>query len=293
LYDLTHRTIETHGVRLHAVEAGPRDGPLVLLLHGFPEFWYGWRRQIEPLAAAGFRVLVPDQRGYDMSDKPRGARAYDLDTLAADAIGLLDALGRERGSIVGHDWGAAVAWWTAIRHPERVERLAILNGPHPVVMRRALRRDPRQMLRSWYIFFFQIPRLPEWYLALGRHAKLARALRGRARPDDLVAEDVALYREAWSRPGAMTAMVNWYRAVFRRPPRVPADVRVRPPVLLLWGARDRYLGRELAQPSIELCDRGELVFLDDATHWIQHDAPDEVNRRLIAFLSQGQERREI
>lgn len=285
MYELDHRTIETNDVVLHAVDAGPRDGPLVVLLHGFPEFWYGWRRQIEPLARAGFRILAPDQRGYNLSDKPPGVAAYNLDALADDVLGLVQALGRERAALVGHDWGGAVAWWAAIRRPELVERLAILNCPHPLVMRRALRRSPAQIRRSWYIAFFQIPRLPERCVALGEHAALVGALRRRARPEDLTAEDVARYREAWSRTGALTGMVNWYRAMRRHPPAVPHDVRVRVPTLVLWGTRDRYLGIELARPSLELCTRGELVEIDEATHWVQHDAPDEVNRRLIDFLA--------
>lgn len=285
MHELAHRTIETNGIALHTVESGPRDGPLIVLLHGFPEFWYGWRRQIEPLARAGFRVLVPDQRGYNLSDKPRRVAEYNLDALAADALGLVEALGRERAALIGHDWGGAVAWWAAIRRPERVDRLAVLNCPHPLVMRHALRRSPAQIRRSWYIAFFQIPRLPERCLAVGGHATLVRALRGRAQPEDLVAEDVARYREAWSRSGALTGMVNWYRAMRRHPPAAPRGVRVRIPTLLLWGRRDRYLGIELARPSLELCDRGELVEIDEATHWVQHDAPDEVNRRLIDFLA--------
>lgn len=265
------------------------DGPLVVLLHGFPEFWYGWRRQIEPLAAAGFRVLAPDQRGYGLSDKPRGARAYNLEALAGDVVGLLDEAGRERAALVGHDWGALVAWWTAIRHPACVERLAVLNGPHPAAFRRALRRSPRQMLRSWYMGFFQLPVLPEAALRALAPRLLARSLRGRAGPGErgghsaAGADEIARYREAWARPGAMTAMVNWYRAIFRYRPPVPASLRVRAPVLVIWGARDRYLGKELAKASLAYCDRGELAGVD-ATHWVQHDEPERVNRLLIDFL---------
>ena len=154
----TERFVPANGLRLHLVEAGPEDGPPVVLLHGFPEaLWYGWRRQIGPLAEAGFRVIVPDQRGYNTSDKPRGVAAYRVETLAADVAGLLDTLQLERASVVGHDWGAVVAWWLALARPERVSRLAILNVPHPAVMRRHLLSSPRQALRSWYVFFFQVP----------------------------------------------------------------------------------------------------------------------------------------
>lgn len=156
-----HRKIVTNGVRLHVVQTGPQDAPLVILLHGFPEFWYGWRQQIPALAAAGLQVWAPDQRGYNESDKPVGVGAYRIDELVADVVGLIDASGLRRASLVGHDWGAAVAWWVALTAPERLERLVILNGPHPSVMRRHLTRSVRQLLRSWYIFGFQVPWVPE------------------------------------------------------------------------------------------------------------------------------------
>lgn len=151
----THLT--TNGVMLHTVMAGPSDGPLVILLHGFPEFWYSWRRQIEPLATAGFRVLVPDQRGYNLSDKPQGRRAYTPDVLADDVLGLATALGRSTFTVVGHDWGGVLAWHLADRHPERIERAVILNGPHLAAMRDYTLSHPGQMLKSWYVGFFQVP----------------------------------------------------------------------------------------------------------------------------------------
>jgi pimeloyl-ACP methyl ester carboxylesterase len=280
------RFVETNGLRLHVVEAGPLDGPLVLLLHGFPEFWYGWRRQIAPLVEAGYRVVVPDQRGYNLSDKPRPVSAYRLDLLAADVEGLIDAAGRERAHLVGHDWGAAVAWWLALRRPERVASLAVLNVPHPVVMRRHLLRNPRQRRRSWYIFFFQLPWLPEWYLRRRNWRNATRALRS-ARPGSFSDADLARYRQAWSRPGAMRAMVSWYRAAPRGAAQRVADVRVRVPTLILWGVHDVALGRELAPASRALCDAAELVFFEDATHWLQHDEAEAVSSRLCAFLAGG------
>src|SRR5512138_809597 len=155
--DLEHSTIKTNGIQLHVVQAGPKNGIPVLLLHGFPEFWYGWRKQIPALAEAGCRVIVPDQRGYNLSDRPKGIRAYRVDELVADVVGLIDALEYERVNVVGHDWGALVAWMLAIRHPERLHRLGIVNVPHPAVIRHFLRRDPEQMMRSWYAAFFQLP----------------------------------------------------------------------------------------------------------------------------------------
>jgi len=163
---LEQRFIETNGVRLNVLQDGPQDGPLAILLHGFPEFSDGWRRQIPFLAAAGYRVWAPDQRGYALSDKPDGIAAYALDELAADVVGLMDAAGRERAFLVGHDWGAAVAWWVAQTQPQRVVRLVVINVPHPAVMLAHLRGSLAQLLKSWYIFYFQLPWLPEWTLSL-------------------------------------------------------------------------------------------------------------------------------
>jgi pimeloyl-ACP methyl ester carboxylesterase len=283
---LEHTRVHTNGITLHAVEAGPPDGPLVVLLHGFPEFWYGWRRQIAPLATAGYRVVVPDQRGYNLSDKPSGVGAYAVDRLAADVVGLIAARGRDRAAaVIGHDWGAAVAWWLALRHPSWLDRLAILNVPHPAVMMRALRRDRAQLRRSWYIFFFQLPWLPEASARAGDWRAATAALRATSRPGTFTTADLARYREAWSRPGAYTAMLNWYRAAVRRPPRLPAGPRVGVPTLMIWGARDRFLGRELAGPSIALCERGRLVTIEEASHWVQHEEAARVNDLLLDFLA--------
>ncbi len=164
------------GVDLHAVAAGPKDGPVVILLHGFPEFWYGWHRQIEPLAAAGFRVIVPDQRGYNLSSKPSGVAAYALTELVSDVIAIADQLGQEKVFLAGHDWGAAVAWGTALLHPQRIAKLVVLNVPHPSVMRKFLSTRPRQFFRSWYMFFFQLPWLPEAVFSAFNFRIGARAL---------------------------------------------------------------------------------------------------------------------
>lgn len=280
-----HRTFEIHGVRLHAVEAGPEGGPLVVLLHGFPEFWYGWRKQIEPLAAAGFHVVVPDQRGYNQSDKPRRISAYKIDALALDVVGLIEEAGETRARVVGHDWGGVVAWWLGARHPERIERLAILNVPHPQVMRKTLFTSAEQRKKSSYIFFFQLPGLPERVFSRNGFAYAVKALRSSSRPGTFTDADLDLYREAWSRPGAVRSMIHWYRAALRSQSQAAAPLRISVPTLLLWGAQDRFLGREMAQPSIDLCDEGRLEFFEDATHWLQHEEPEAVNRRLIEFFA--------
>lgn len=273
---MTDSFIKTNGLTLHVVQAGPADGPLVILLHGFPECWYGWKHQIEALAAAGYQVWVPDQRGYNLSDKPDGLAAYTIDTLAADVIGLIDAAGAQKAVVVGHDWGAAVAWWTAAVYPEHVERLVVLNVPHPVVMKRFVSRNVGQLLRSWYIGFFQLPRLPEALARLGNWAVMARTLGSSSRPGTFSEADIAQYKTAWSQPGAFRAMVNWYRAALQRPPTRAVAIRITVPTLLIWGVRDRFLKRDMAQPSIDLCDNGRLIFFENATHWVQHEEAERV-----------------
>lgn len=281
---MTHREIVTNGVRLHVVEAGPPDGEPLVLLHGFPEFWYSWQKQIPYFADRGYRVIVPDQRGYGASDRPAGLSAYRLDALAADVVGLIDAVGAERACVVGHDWGGGVALWTAFRHPARVRRLVVLNCPHWRAMERALRRSWAQRRKSWYMAFFQLPWLPEWLARRNDFRMLADALVRTSRPGTFTEADLAEYRRAWARPGVLTGMINWYRAVVQRPPHFPADSRIRVPTLVLWGSRDAFLNRELAQGTVEQCDAGELVTLDDATHWLHHEQPDRVNERIDAFL---------
>jgi pimeloyl-ACP methyl ester carboxylesterase len=257
---------------------------LLILLHGFPEFWYGWRKQIPYFADAGYRVWAPDQRGYNLSDKPRGIAAYNLDALAADVVGLIDAAGQEKAFLVGHDWGGAAAWWVATKCPQRLEKLVVMNAPYGSVMTKSLRRNPAQRRKSWYMFFFQLPWLPElvshrrnWRMLTGM--LLSSSIRGTFSKADL--EE---YRQAWSQPGAYKAMLEWYRAMMRaRPspaPRQPISV----PTLLLWGAQDRFLGRDLAEASIKKCSQGQLVFLEDATHWLHHEQPERVNTLIQEFL---------
>jgi pimeloyl-ACP methyl ester carboxylesterase len=186
--------------------------------------------------------------------------------------------------VVGHDWGAVVAWWLGSHHPERLERLGILNVPHPLVMRRHLLNNLHQIRRSWYIFFFQLPWLPERAL---RRGLAERVLRGTSRRGTFSDEDLARYRDAWAQPGAMRSMVNWYRAAIRGAGRPFGPRRVPVETLVLWGARDFALGREMVAPSLELCDRGRSIFFERATHWVQHEEVAGVNALLLRFLAGG------
>ena len=270
---------------MHAAEAGPVDGPLALLLHGFPGFWYCWLRQMPALAEAGFHVLAPDQRGYNLTEKQG---PYTLDTLAADMAGLVTAAGYQKAFVAGHDWGAAVAWALAFTHPERVEKLAILNVPHPYVMVQGLRSGSLcQLFKSRYIFFFQIPRLPEALLSRNNFTGLRRLMRGSGLPDTFSAADLNTYTIAWEQPGALRAGIGWYRAIARLSlSRLyhSLERRVTRPTIILWGDQDVALEASLGERSLQWCDDGRIVHYPGASHWVQLDAAEQVNRELVKFF---------
>lgn len=272
-------------VTLRCAFAGDERGPLVVLLHGFPELWYGWRRQIPALTEAGYFVVAPDQRGYGESDKPRHARDYSRDHLVADVVGLARALGRERLFLVGHDWGGAVAWIVAQRHPQLVEKLCVLNCPHPDVLARQLLTNPRQLARSWYVFLFQLPFLTEQLASKDDYAQAARFLKSSARQGTFSPADLEVYRAAWRQPGAMKAMLDWYRAAARHDVKKQELGVVEPETLLVWGTQDIALGTSLVEPTLALCRRGTAALLEEAGHFVQHEEPTRVNELLLSFLS--------
>lgn len=269
------------GATLHTVTAGPAHGPPIILLHGFPEFWWGWRHQIEPLARAGFRVIVPDMRGYGASDAPIGVLSYRLDILVDDILSIADTNEAPRFHLVGHDWGGIVAWAVAAKHPQRIERVSILNAPHLDVMARVLRRHPAQVLRSSYIGFFQLDGLAEAVLRARGFALLKRMMRGTGLNTTFSDAELATYAAAWACPGRLTAMLNYYRALIRRP-RAPLGT-VEPRLQILWGMQDRALGFALAEASLSQCRQGSLIRFPDASHWLQHDEASTVAAALIAF----------
>ncbi|WP_049901017.1 alpha/beta fold hydrolase [Natrinema sp. J7-1] len=278
----SRRTV--NGVDLHVVAAGDESAPLVVLLHGFPEFWYGWRRVIEPLVEAGYRVVVPDQRGYNRSEKPDGVGSYRLAELTRDVVELIGTEGRERAAIVGHDWGGAVAWSVAAHHPEVVDRLTIVNAPHPTASPRQLISNPAQLRRSWYALSFQFPWLPERIARYDDYRLLERALREPAAPGTFGDDELARYRRAWDREGALTAMLNWYRAAARYPPRTPTDP-IDPPTLVVWGEDDTALVPSLAVDSVMLCAEGRLELLPETSHWVLHEVPARLTEAILAQLA--------
>ncbi len=275
MQEISYHFIKANDLTLHVAEAGPRDGNPVIFLHGFPDASFGWDAQIRALAKAGFYVIAPDQRGYNLSDKPKGKENYKMNLLVADVLALADALNLSRFNLAGHDFGGLVSWNLVERHPERVKRLAILNVPHPKIMNEFLKTNRQQRSKSWYAFFFRLPVLPEIIVRANNWKMLASAM-GKG----LSAAGLNRYRAAWSQPGSMTAMLNWYRCLFQQSPQAIPAKRIQVPTLMIWGKHDPHLMWQMAPGSIDLCENGRLEYLEDATHWVHQDKPDQVNRLL-------------
>jgi len=285
---LEFRIFHINGIALHVVLAGPASGKPLIFLHGFPEFWFAWRHQIDHFVSSGYRVILPDQRGYNLSDKPAGIASYSIDLLAKDVVGVLDSVAGSKAFVVGHDWGAAFTWYLAARYSERISRTAMLSVPHPRVFIKNLIMNPAQLGRSWYIFFFQLPWLPECILRRRDWALLVRVLRNTSPSGVFSDDDLQQYKKSWARKGALTAMLNWYRAALLCTPKFALDSkasRVKVPALLIWGKNDQFAVEAMARESLQYCDNGHLEFFETATHWVQHEQPARVNNLLSQFFA--------
>jgi pimeloyl-ACP methyl ester carboxylesterase len=279
------QSIRANGIDFHVATAGT-GLRLALCLHGFPESSYSWRYQMPLLAQLGYRVWAPDLRGYGKSSRPKGVKAYALENLEADIAALIEASGAKDVVLVGHDWGAVIAWYYAMFGRLRISKLIILNVPHPALMEKGL-RTRRQLAKSWYIFFFQLPWIPEWGLARRDCAAIGRVFRDMAVDKARFPDEVLrVYREAAAAPGALTAMLNYYRALFRGMRRarrrgiVPIDI----PTLMLWGEVDAALGKELTYGTERYVSNLTLRYLPNVSHWVQQEAPETVNGMIEAWL---------
>lgn len=277
-----HGHLKTNGIKLHYVTAG--EGPLVLLLHGFPECWYSWRYQI-PALAEHYRVVALDLRGYNESDRPAQLKDYRMECLIADVVGVVQGLGYERCTLVGHDWGGAIAWAVADAHPTLLDNLIVLNLPHPARMAAGL-RTPQQLLRSWYIFLFQIPGLPEWVLQWGDYRALEWILAGTAANKAAFSPaDLNVFKNAVAQQGALSAALNYYRNLFtsgllNRPWRV-----LEMPTLMIWGEQDAALGKELTYGTEQYVRDFRIHYIPHCGHWVQQECPELVNRYIGEFLA--------
>lgn len=267
------------GVRISAETRGSETDPVALLLHGFPQSSHAWEREMGKLASDGFFAVAPDMRGYGKSDKPREVASYKSDRLALDVKEIVRALGREKVMLVAHDWGAVVAFMAAALHPDVVEKLVILNGPHPDAMKQALKRSSAQRRRSWYIFFFQLPLLPE--LLLKQRKTMELVLRG-AKPDAFSPGEIATYSDAARAPGAARSMINYYRASARYgSPRLP---KITVPTLVIWGEEDIALGTELLGDLDRYVESPQVERVANASHWVLEDEPEAVHAAISRFL---------
>lgn len=276
-----HDYIISNGVKLHYVTQG--EGPLMLMLHGFPEFWYSWRHQI-PEFAKDYKVVALDLRGYNESDKPQQQSAYVISEFIKDVEGVIKGLGYERCVLVGHDWGGMIAWYFAYAHPEMLERLIVLNIPHPAKFAEGL-RTPQQLLRSSYAFFFQLPVLPELLIQWSDYQALESSFKGMAvNKSAITAADIETYKNAASRRGALTAMLNYYRNAF--PSVLKQDWSIlQVPTLMIWGEEDQALGKELTYGTQEYVQNFQLRYIPNCSHWVQQEQPEVVNRYIREFLA--------
>jgi epoxide hydrolase 4 len=292
---IRHAFVGANGLRFHVASCEPAGaepaadagGRLALLLHGFPECWYSWRNQLPLLAGLGWRAWAPDLRGYGESDRPERVADYAIEKLMDDVSGLIAASGARETLLVGHDWGGVIAWYFAMRRPQEIARLCVMNLPHPACMARAFRRG-RQLLRSWYALFFQIPWLPERLLAARDYRAIRQAFLGMAvDPSRFPEEVLEVYRDNAARPGALTAMLNYYRALLRgggARQRALGFPRIEVPTLLLWGEEDAALGIETTYGTEEFVADLVLRYLPGVSHWVQQEAPEKVNAMLEAWL---------
>jgi epoxide hydrolase 4 len=282
---IQYQIVRANGIDFNVATAGAGDR-LALCLHGFPESSFSWRYQMPLLARLGYLVWAPDLRGYGRSSRPQGVEAYALEELQEDIASLIEASGAKQVVLIGHDWGALIAWYYAMFGLPPISKLIIMNVPHPALAQRGL-RTWRQLVKSWYIFFFQLPRIPEWALARNGCEAIGRAFRRMAVDKSRFPDEVLrVYQDAAAQPGALTAMVNYYRALLRslRRNRLRGTPRIDTPTLMIWGEADAALGKELTYGTGEYVSRLTLRYLPNVSHWVQQEAPETVNAMIEAWL---------
>ncbi|MHA1518546.1 MAG: alpha/beta fold hydrolase [Promethearchaeota archaeon] len=291
--DFTYKYIQVNNIKLHVAFVGPEDGNPVILLHGFPDASFGWTHQIKALSAQNFYVIAPDQRGYNLSDKPKGKKNYRGKLLVSDIIGLADALNIEKFNLAGHDFGAMVSWNLVASYPQRVKKLAIFNVPHPRVIQKFLKESKKQRRKSWYFIFFRIPFLPELLIRLSGWRMLTKAM-----DNSFSKEELTRYKTTWKQRGALTAMINWYRGFFQKPKvkhkqtTTPTTTKtnkhrrklIEVPTVIGWGKQDPHLMWEMADHSATYVKNCRVQYFEDANHWVLVDEPEKTSRLLIDFF---------
>ena len=278
--NLTYKYIDVNGIQLHVAFAGSPKGVPVILLHGFPDASFGWKHQINALSKKNFYVIAPDQRGYNLSDKPKDKKKYMMDLLVHDIITLANELNLDKFNLAGHDFGAIVSWNLVENYSHRVKKLVIFNGPQPTTMEKFLKENKKQRRKSWYAFFFKMKWFPEILLRSRNWRNLASNMK-----NSFSEKDLQEYKAAWSQPGAIKAMVNWYRCLFLQKSEDKPKRRIKIPTLIVWGKQDPHIMWELASESAAMCDNCEVKFIEDATHWVLQDDPENTSKFMIEHFS--------
>lgn len=285
---VSFQRIPTNGIKLHTLVAGDPSKPLVILLHGFPEFWKTWECYIDELVNAGYYVMVPDQRGYNLSSKPTDIGDYKMTKLADDIIGLIDFAKKEKAYLASHDWGALVAWYLVTQRPEKFYKAVIVSAPHTSAAIKVMSKDPVQRSKMGYMKFFQLPFIPQHSLSKNNFYELEKILLTTSNPGTFTSEDIRAYKQAWNDRGTLNGMLHWYRAaLMKRTPFAKDKKTAKIPVKIIWGKKDHVLGTALAEESLKYCEQGSLDIIEDGTHWLLHEHPEKIRKIIIDFFRSG------
>ncbi len=279
-----HKYIESNGLNFHYVSAGEENKEVIVLLHGFPEHWHTWRSQI-PFLAKKYHVIAIDMRGYNLSDKPKDVKDYRVELIVNDIKEIIKDLGIDKIHLIGHDWGGAIAWSFASMYPEHLNKLVILNSPHPICMIKAMKTS-LQLLHSWYFLFFQLPAVPELSLSVKDYKSAVESLKKTSSNPEIAftQDDEERYINSIKIPGALSSMINYYRALLR----YGIGVRIRKienPTLIIWGEKDVFLLKDVNQNIDKYVSNIKIEYLPDSSHWVHRDEPDKVNAIIENFLS--------
>ena len=279
MVEMKRSKIKVGDVSLSVLTAGPSEGTAVVLLHGFPERAASWHKQIDYLSSLGYFVIAPDQRGYEESDKPEAVSNYQLGILADDIIGLINHFNKESVYLIGHDWGCVVGWYLISFHSERFKEAILMSSPHWTIFKKNILTNPKQFLKSWYIFLIQLPKIPEFFIGSNNYKKFADEIKKSAFNEEYPAQDLEELRLGWIKNKSMGYMLNWYRALRElKTPVLTGKIKV--PVTILWGTRDPFLLLEMGQESLALCESAELVSLENTGHWPQHENALELQKHI-------------
>ncbi|CAO4379733.1 unnamed protein product [Caenorhabditis nigoni] len=289
LKNWNHKFVQLKDIRMHYVEEGPEDGDVLLMVHGFPEFWYSWRFQLEHFKHT-HRCIAIDMRGFNSTDRPSGISNYNISYLVDDIRQFIEVLGLKKVTLAAHDWGAMICWRVAMMHQELIDRLIICNVPHPTAFFDVYKISKEQRDKSWYVYFFQSQLIPEIAMRSNKMKMLEAMFRGKQagirNSQNFTDEDMLAWKHVFSQPGATTGPLNYYRDLFNAPSISRKLQIVQPKVLILWGDEDNFLDKKGAEFSVQYCRNCRVEFIRGASHWVQQDQPELVNAYMEQFMKE-------